>query len=135
MATIRISRTSEFVNRIRDYQIYLDGQKIGTVANGETIKFDTTIGEHTLIVKIDWCTSPELKINIGETDTKEFKVGGFKNANWMMLIGAILALIVFVLNKYVNTEWTPIIALPIFIILIYYITLGRKKYLTLTEIN
>jgi hypothetical protein len=53
MATIKILRTSEYVNRIRDYQIYLDGQKVGTVANGETIRLDTTKGDHTLIAKID----------------------------------------------------------------------------------
>lgn len=135
MATIRILRTSEFANRIRNYQIYLDGKKVGTVANGETMKFDTTIGEHTLIAKIDWCSSQETKFNIEQTEIREFKVGGFKNGNWIMPIGVMLSVFGFVLNKYVNTEWTLLIVLPIFILWLYYITIGRKKYLTLTELN
>ncbi len=36
MAKIKLQRTSENKNRLRDYQIYIDGQKIGTIANGET---------------------------------------------------------------------------------------------------
>jgi hypothetical protein len=33
MATIKLQRTNEFVNRIRDYQIYIDGQKIGPASS------------------------------------------------------------------------------------------------------
>jgi hypothetical protein len=135
MATIRISRTSEFVNKIRDYQIYLDGQKVGTVANGETMRFDATSGEHTLIAKIDWCCSQELKLNIDQAETKEFKVGGFKSSNWLMPIGVGLAVLSFVMNRFIDAGWAFIIALPIFILLLYYVTIGRKKYLTLTELN
>ena len=63
MAKIKLQRTSENKNRLGDYQIYIDGQKIGTIANGETKEFETNNGQHSLVAKIDWSSSPELILN------------------------------------------------------------------------
>jgi hypothetical protein len=41
MATIKIQRTTEYNNRLRDYNIFIDEQKVGTIANGETKDFAT----------------------------------------------------------------------------------------------
>lgn len=67
MATIKLQRTSEYINRMRDYHILIDGQKVGTIANGETKEFETTNGQHSLIAKIDWCSSPEINLNIDQS--------------------------------------------------------------------
>jgi len=133
MAKIILQRTSEYVNRMRDYKIYLDGLKIGTIANGETKQFEINTGQHSIIAKIDWCCSPEINTTFSENETKSLKVGGFKNGNWIMPVGLILIVIVLFLDKYFDNLWALLLELPPFAILVYYLTIGRRNYLTLTE--
>ena len=135
MATIKLRRTNEFVNKLRDYQIYVDGQKIGTIANGETKDFQTTEGQHTVVAKIDWASSPEFIFNLDNNQTKHLSVGGFKNASWLMPVGILLIFIVYGVSNVFDVYWPIVIGLPCFIILVYYLSFGRKKYLTLKETN
>jgi len=104
MATIKIKRTSQFVNMARNYEIFIDGHFVGKIANGKTAEFPVTAGKHTVVAKIDWCTSPEILIEIGTDEIKHLTVGGFNS--WLIFI-------------------------PFFPI--HSITSGRKKYLTLKE--
>ena len=133
MAKIIIKRTSEYNNRLRDYQLFLDGIKIGTLANGQTASFETTPGQHTVVAKIDWCSSPELTLTLNETDQKQLTVGGFKHGNWIMPVAGGLIGIHFLLKMAFDIKYGIFLVIPAFILLIYYLTVGRKKYLTLTE--
>ena len=133
MATIIIKRTSEFVNRLRNYRIFLDGEKIGTIANGETKEFEITPGLHTIIAKIDWCTSPEISVTLSDSEKKELTVGGFKNGKWIMPVGLAIIVITYFLQAEYNIKYGAIAVFPFFAVLVYYISIGRKKYLTLTE--
>lgn len=78
MATIRIKRTNEYSNLLRDYKIFIDGQQVGTIANGETKDFSTTVGQHTVTAKIDWCSSPDVSIDVKENQTIALNVYGLK---------------------------------------------------------
>jgi hypothetical protein len=69
MATIRIERTSEYQNALRKIQIYIDGKKVGDVENGETLDFTVDSGNRTIVAKIDWCQSQEMKL---ECQTNSF---------------------------------------------------------------
>ena len=120
---------------IRDYQIYLDCEKIGNIANGEKKEFQIPDGKHTLIAKIDWCSRPEVALDITKDQPNVFKVGGFKNANWFILIVFLLVFLMVVLNLFFDKEWFFYFPLPLFIVQLYFFTIGRKKYLTLTEIK
>ena len=135
MAKIKLQRTSENKNRLREYQIYIDGQKIGTIANGETKEFETNNGQHSLVAKIDWSSSPELTLNFDNSQTKHLEVGVSKNRNWIMRIGLFLLGLGCVLNPFFDNKWSMFIALHVMVLFVYYLTLGRKKYLTLTELN
>lgn len=130
MASIKITRTSEYSNRMRDYQIFIDGQKVGTIANGETKEFEISTGQHSIVAKIDWCSSPELLFDSNDTTT--FKVGGFKYGNWIMPIGLGIIVVHFILQRTMNFGYTFYLIVPVFLLLVYYLTLGRKNYLTLT---
>ena len=134
MPTIKIKRTSEYLNRLRDYKIFIDELQVGTIANGETKEYTTSEGQHTITAKIDWCSSPDITININENSRKNLQVGGFKNGNWIILIGLVLIVIGFILNLYLDTEWSILIALPVVLILLFYLTIGQRKFLTLKEI-
>ncbi len=135
MATIRLKRTNEYNNRMRDYKIFIDGQQVGTIANGETKDFPTTVGQHTVTAKIDWCSSPELLIELKENQTSNLKVGGFKYGKILMPVGLGLIVLHFILSKFADFDYTIFLVAPLFLLMVYYLTIGRKKYLTLEEVN
>lgn len=135
MATIRLKRTSEYNNRMRDYKIFIDGQQVGTIANGETKDFHTTVGQHIVTAKIDWCSSPDISIELKENQTSNLKVGGFKYGQILMPIGLGLIVLHFILSKFADFDYTIYLVAPLFLLMVYYMTIGRKKYLTLEEVN
>ena len=134
MAKLIIQRTSEYNNRLRDYGIYIDGQKVDTIANGQAKEFTITSGRHTLYSKIDWCSNPEISFEIVDSDTKIFKVGGFKNGNWIMPMALGIIILSYLLKQIYGIDYLFYLAIPPFLLLIYYLTIGRKKYLTLREV-
>ena len=133
MSTINIQRKKEYINGARSYNIYIDGQKAGTIANGETKEFITTAGQHTITAKIDWCSSPDIVINTDDNSIKTLTVGGFKNSNRMMLIASGIIALHFILKLVFNIDHTVYLLFPVFIFYVYILTIGRKKYVNLTE--
>jgi hypothetical protein len=135
MATIRIKRTSEYNNRLRDFKIFIDGKQVGTIANGETIDFPSTVGNHFVTAKIDWCSSPEISIDVKENLTNTLKVGGFKNGQLLMLIGLGILVLHFILTPFVDFDYLIFLVAPLFLLMIYYLAIGSNKYLTLEELD
>jgi hypothetical protein len=116
---------------LRDYRLYLDGKKIGTIGNGETSDFEITNGHHTLIAKIDWCSSQKLSFEINDHETKIFLVGALKNGKLIIpLIGVFIVLSV-ILPDTSHSCYRLFLVLPPFLLLLYYLTIGRKNFLTL----
>jgi hypothetical protein len=120
---------------MRDYKIFIDGKQVGTIANGETKDFPTTVGQHIVTAKVDWCSSPELSIELKESQTSSLKVGGFKYGQILMPIGIGLIVLHFILSKFADFDYIMFLVAPLFLLLVYYLTIGRKKYLTLEEVN
>lgn len=135
MTTIKIQRLNDYMNRMRDYKIFIDGQQVGTIANGETKVFPATVGQHSVTAKIDWCSSPDILIDSKEDELIHLKVAGFKNGNWIMPIAGGIIALHFILSMTLNIEYTIYLVIPAFILLMYYFTIGRKKYLTLLKIQ
>ncbi len=133
MPTLQIHRLNEYNNRARDYHLYLDGIKLGAIANGSKQEITIAPGEHTLYAKIDWCSSPEINFTIKENEYKKFSVGGFKYANWLMPAGAAIMALHFILKYVWGFQYLVFLVAPFFLLLLYFLTAGRKKYLTLSE--
>lgn len=135
MARLIIKRTSEWNNRMRDIGIYLDGEKIGTIGNGEIKEFETKPGEHTLKSKIDWCGSETLKMSLTDNETKKVELSGFKLGKFMMPIALIISIIYFAFGEKLNLDpiLFLILILPFGLYLVYHLTLGRNRYLRLEE--
>ena len=53
----RIIRDSGYVDRLRSYQIMLDGRSVGDIRNGGRVEFDVPPGRHQIYMKLDWCRS------------------------------------------------------------------------------
>lgn len=135
MATIRLTRKNEPINILRNYRVFIDEQEVGTIANGTTKDFITTADQHIITIKIDWCSSPDMLINVGENEIIYMKVGGFKNNKLLLSLGFSFIALSFILAQFTYFEYALFLVLPMLIGLIYYLTLGRKKYLVLTNVH
>ncbi|MCS3532721.1 hypothetical protein [Chryseobacterium sp. JUb7] len=77
MAKIIINRSSEFANYIRSIDIYLGNKKIGEIKNGESKEFDVKPGKHSLVAKIDWCSSNFIDLDIhSDQEIVRFNLNG-----------------------------------------------------------
>ncbi|CAN5458129.1 hypothetical protein BH23BAC3_BH23BAC3_25630 [soil metagenome] len=136
MTKLIIKRTSEWNNIMRDVGIYLDGDKIGVIGNGQTKEFEIIPGEHRLKSKIDWCGSETLTFELYENETQKIELSGFKLGKWLMPIALIISTLYFALGEQLNLD--PMLFLlmiiPVGLYLLYNLTLGRDKYLRLREI-
>ena len=98
---IEVNRPKQYQDKIRDYHLWADGKKIGVIKPNSTTKF--TLPENTEKIKatIDWCSSQEFEIK--SVNSNKIKIYNTFGGN---LSSALL--------------------LPL-----YYITFGRKEYLTI----
>ena len=129
MPTLIIQRKKEYFNFLRNYLLFLDGKKMGEIANGETKEFEISSGTHNLVAKIDWCGSPAINLNLKESDEKQLIVKSFKYANWLIFSYAGVIFLTFLFNY----KYTFLLFLPMFILTLYYLTVGRNRYLVLEE--
>lgn len=134
MATIRIRRTNDYMNLMRDYRLYIDGQKIGAIGNGETKDFEVTGGHHTVIAKIDWCSSPDLSFEINENDSKTILVSSLKIGRWLLPLTTGIVALSLLLTGVLHYYITLFLVLPVFLLILYPLTIGRKNYLNLREL-
>ena len=135
MALIRIKRTSEYINKLRNIDIFIDGKKVGKIANGEIKDFPTSTGNHKLLAKIDWGTSPEIIVNLKENQLINLELGTFKYGKHLAPISIGLIPLHYILKYLFDINYSIILLVPFFLLLVYYLTIGRKKYLTLKQIN
>jgi len=134
MATIKIKRTNDYVNMLRDYHLFIDGQKIGTIGNDQIKEFDIPIGQHSLIAKIDWCSSPDFSFETNGKDSKILLLGGIRNWRWIMPLSSIFVLLSLLLKNVSYYISTVLVLIP-FLYFLYYLTIGRKNYLTIKELH
>ncbi|MFL5807901.1 MAG: hypothetical protein ACJ749_00190 [Flavisolibacter sp.] len=135
MARLIVQRTSEYNNRLRHFRIFIDGEEVDKIANGETMEFHLTPGRHRLYSKIDWCSSQEISFDISDGETKMFKLGGFRHGNWIIPLSVGFVVLGSLFRATAGVDYVLYLMIPGFLLLVYYLTIGRKKYLTLTELS
>lgn len=133
MAKIVITRSNEFNNRLRNAIIYIDGQKIGAVGNGDVKDFEVAEGNHSLYAQINWGRSRELEFFIGRDEKKYFTLSGYKYSNILAPVTLAIVVVHLIASKFFGIHWIIFLVIPSFLVILYYITLGRKDYLTLKE--
>jgi L-asparagine transporter-like permease len=133
MAKLIIKRANEYGNAARKYGVYIDDQKAGTISNNDTESYDLAAGTHTLYAKIDWCYSQILTVTLSEGETKYVRLSGIPYANLVILIYIIIVALSVLLAYYTDIDFI-LFTVPTFpLITLYYLTLGRRRYLTLKE--
>jgi hypothetical protein len=134
MATVKIKRTNEYINLMREFRLFIDGKKVGTIGNSQTKVFEIPSGQHSIIAKIDWCSSPEFSFETNDKDSIMLVVGGIKNFRWQLPLGSILIILSLLLKDVSHYISISLVLIPLLYVL-YYLTIGRKKYLTIKKIK
>ena len=135
MTKLIITRTSEWNNKAREFGIYLNDKKIGVIDDGEKKEFEIEPGIYKINGKIDWCKSQKIEFNITENESKEIEISGFKYGNIIMPIGLGIMLL-FLLIKFlfkIESNFLILLGGIGFLYPLYYITIGKNKYLTIRE--
>ncbi len=75
MATIRVFRPpTKYRDRLRKYQLLVDGENLASVSHGETVRLEVAAGHHAVQAKVDWAKTPAVKFDIAEGETVELRV-------------------------------------------------------------
>jgi hypothetical protein len=134
MAKVRISRSDESINQFMAYGIYIDGKKVGALHNEKTLDCKVTPGQHTIHARLDWLQSPPLAFEVAPDDTRTFVVSSLQNANWLML--ALFLVVLFNTLRFLFNIDHPlllVLLVPAMAVLGYFMTVGKKKYLFISE--
>ena len=75
MSKIIISRTSQRSNFMRGYDIYIDNERIDAINNGKKKIIEVSQGNHEIYMKIDWCKSKKLNVNLTKGQELNLKCG------------------------------------------------------------
>jgi len=133
MSKLVVNRRSEWANRARKIGLYLDDQKIGAIANGESKEFDLNPGNYKLKAKIDWCGSQLNHLEIKENEVTEVDLTGFTKNKWVLPVLILVQISLLILSYSIEINNVLMIAFStgLLIYIIYPITIGRNHYLKL----
>lgn len=96
---IEVTRPKQFADMARDYHLLVDGKEIAVIRRGTTQTITLPEGSKTLKAVIDWCSSSDFYV----TDIHSGKI--------------------VVRNSFASNFFKSIF------LLLYYISLGKEKYL------
>jgi len=134
---IVLNRKQEWINRLRTYRVLIDGKEVGSVRNGSAEEFMVTPGTHTVQSKVNWCSSGVYTADLRQDEIIYLKVSNGMKFYWVVFIFILAALLLrqFYYRISERTGWLApvqlVLILPSLCYLLYYLTIGRNKYLEL----
>ena len=136
MAKLIISRRKEWQNRGRQFKIFVDGENIDLIKNGEIKELDLKSGNHKVKFKIDWCESQEVEIEIPEDKSRSLEVSGFKIGRWVLPFFNLTLAAFFLIKVFLDQTIKELVyvSIPFLLIMMYYLTIGRKKYIEVSHL-
>lgn len=136
MGKLIISRRKEWQNRGRKFGVYIDGEKFDVIENGAIKELELEPGKHKVKFKIDWCSSPEEEIEVPENKAKSIEVSGFKLGKWLFPVFYVVLALFFLIKVFLDKTIDELVyvVLPLFVVYLYYLTFGRKKYIEIKEL-
>jgi len=135
--TLVIHRKWSIMNRARSFKIHVNDAEIGTIKNNKTETIDLPAGNHSLNITIDWLSSNQFEFSLAPNQ-KVFLV--VKNnlvlapVFYLLFLLVLLLPLVLHIPLFKSPAWNSIKYGTMFIFfsyLLFYLTLGRKKYLTI----
>lgn len=72
-AHIEIDRFhGKWADRARAYRVVIDEYAVGKIDNGTTERFEVSPGAHVVYLKLDWCRSQKIGVEVGPGETARF---------------------------------------------------------------
>ncbi len=136
MPKLIIKRNSEWANKMRSFDLYLNGVKFTEIKDKQVLSFEIPEGQYQLQAKIDWCGSQPLYIELKEGELKRVEVRGFIFSNHLFPVTVVVCILYFVLYlRYnINSLVLATLMMLMFGYLTYFISFGRNHYLRLREV-
>ncbi|WP_144395628.1 hypothetical protein [Pleionea sediminis] len=97
---IEITRPKQYQDKIRDYYLWADDKEIGKVKPNSIAIYSIPDNAQNIRFTIDWCSSPEFAVK--DIQSNKLTVFNSFGSNWISAL----------------------------FLQLYYITLGKNKYLT-----
>ena len=136
MPKLLIRRNSEWANKMRSFELYLNGIKIADIKDRQTLSFEIPKGKYQLMAKIDWCGSQPLNFEVEEGDVKRIEIKGFIYSRYLLPAAIFLGLLYF--GIYFKFNYNSLILATTMMVLfgymIYFLSFGRNQYLRLFEV-
>ncbi|MEE4197687.1 MAG: hypothetical protein V2I54_08590 [Bacteroidales bacterium] len=135
MAKLIIKRKKEWNNRARKFRLYIDGEKIDHIGNGEIKEFELDSGKHTVTAKMDWMSSPEFEVELYGDKSKTIEISTYKLGRYLIpfLFGLLVLALVLEHVFHVEVRFLFYFFIPPLLVSIYYSTFGRKKFIEIKE--
>ena len=136
MPKIILKRNSEWANKMRTFDLYLNGKKFTAIKDKGILSYDIPVGKYQLIAKIDWCASQPVIFDLEEGDIRRFEIKGFIFSKYLLPITIFFGLLYFglYLKFGINSLIVATIMMALFGYFLFFITFGRNHYLRINEI-
>jgi hypothetical protein len=69
---VRVTREDGVTDRLRGYELFIDGQRAGELLPGRSVTVPCMPGTHTIKLRLDWSGSGEVTCTAAEGQTAEF---------------------------------------------------------------
>lgn len=134
MNRIILTRKNEFNNRFRSILVYINDKTKIRLSNKEKT---LNINEGEIVklkAKIDWCYSPEILVSFNNLQNRKVIISSQISNLYIVLV--FLSFLLGGVVAIVKGNWIYLI--PFFVLYLrplYYITLGRKRYLKINIVE
>lgn len=135
MPKLLLKRNSEWANKAKNFELYLNGRKFTEIRHDEVLSFEIPEGKYRLQAKMDWCGSQPLDLEFKEGELRKIEITGFIFSK-QLFPAAVITLIIYMAVYFhfgINSLFLASLLMFFFGYLIYFMTFGRNNYLRLIE--
>jgi hypothetical protein len=80
MSSIEVQRESRgWSDYLRSFNIVIDGKAVGGIYAGGSSAIEVSPGSHEVFLKIDWCRSEKINVNLAPGEVAQFLGGSRAN--------------------------------------------------------
>lgn len=135
MPKLLIRRNSEWANKMRSFELYINGVKFSEISDKQVLSFELPEGTYRLQAKIDWCGSRPVDFKLQEGETKRIEITGFLFSKYLFPV-AIATVLIYIAGNLLyarNSLFLGTLMMIYFGYFLYFISFGRNDYLQIKE--
>ncbi|TBW28904.1 hypothetical protein [Gramella sp. KN1008] len=135
MPKLLLKRNSEWANKMKVYELYLNGKKFTEIDHDEVLSFEIPEGKYRLVAKVDWCSSQPLDLEFKEGELRKIEITGFVFSKYLFPAAALTLILYMAIYFHfkINSLLLASILMFFFGYMIYFMSFGRGHYLRLIE--